>query len=458
MKRPVILGGGVVLALAALPSAASAEVSEAQFQAVLERLQAVESELDQYKLAAIESRKAELDADAEKAKKVDVKYKWGPSPTLSSSDGQFALHVHGRVVTDFGHVDDSNGRQDRNATTFRDVRLGADGTAWGDFKYKLQIDFSQNQVDIKDAFVQYVGWDPITISVGNYWTTNVLDKWSSSLQVSLVEPAGFSEAFNIQRRLGAWVTYQDGPIRIDAGAYGAALRIPDVQADNEGYALSARAVYFPKLGDNIQLHFGASVLYRSYSPAAGLDNNQTRLRVRPQSSLSAFRYIDTGNLNAKNDLFWGLEAAGVIGPVWIESEWAQDKVRGITGKSADSANFKGGYFGVGWFITGEQRGYKPGEWDRTKVLRPVGKAGGWGALALVGRVDYVDLNDNGAGIFGGKQLMLIGGVNWHLNDNMVIKLNYAHADVKDALSNKAVTNALGKSKVDSLTARFQLDW
>ena len=204
MKRPVILGGGVAFALSALSSAALAEVSEAQFQAVLERLQAVESELDQYKTAAVESRKAELAAEADK--KVGMKYKWGPSPTFQSDDGQFALHVHGRVLTDFGHVSDNNGRQDRNATTFRDVRLGADGTAFGDFKYKLQIDFSQNQVDIKDAFVQYTGWDPITISVGNYWTTNVLDKWTSSLQVSLVEPAGFSEAFNIQRRLGTWIT------------------------------------------------------------------------------------------------------------------------------------------------------------------------------------------------------------------------------------------------------------
>lgn len=456
MKRPVILGGGVAFALSALSSAASAEVSEAQFQAVLERLQAVESELDQYKTAAVESRKAELAAEADK--KVGMKYKWGPSPTFQSDDGQFALHVHGRVLTDFGHVSDNNGRQDRNATTFRDVRLGADGTAFGDFKYKLQIDFSQNQVDIKDAFVQYTGWDPITISVGNYWTTNVLDKWTSSLQVSLAEPAGFSEAFNIQRRLGAWITYQGSVFRVDAGAYGAALRIPDVQADSEGYAFSARAVYFPKIGDDIQLHFGASVLYRDYSPAAGLDNNQTRLRARPQSSLSAFRYIDTGNLNADHDLFWGVEAAAVWGPVWFESEWAQDKVKKITGKLDDSATFKGGYAGLGWFITGEKRGYKPGEWDRTKVLRPVGKAGGWGALALVGRVDYVDLNDVTANIRGGKQLMLIGGVNWHLNDNMVIKVNYAHADVKDALSNTAATNAQGKAKIDSLTARFQLDW
>lgn len=456
MKRPVILGGGVALTLAALPSAAFAEVSEAEFRALAERLQVVESELEQYKVAAVESRKAELDAEANK--KVGMKYKWGPSPTFQSDDGQFALHVHGRVVTDFGHISDSNDRQDRNATTFRDVRLGADGTAWGDFKYKLQIDFSQNQVDIKDAFVQYVGWDPITISVGNYWTTNVLDKWSSSLQVSLVEPAGFSEAFNIQRRLGAWATYQGSVFRVDAGIYGAALRIPDVQADNEGYAVSARAVYFPKLGDDIQLHFGTSVLYRSYSANSGLDNNQTRLRVRPQSSLSAFRYIDTGSLNAKNDLFIGAEAAAVWGPVWIESEWAWDKVKKITGKLDDQGSFQGGYFGVGWFITGESRGYKPGEWDRTKVLNPVGKNGGTGAIALVGRVDYVDLNDVDAGIFGGKQLMLIGGVNWHLNDNMVVKVNYAHADVKDALGNKAATNALGKAKIDSITARFQLDW
>ena len=44
---------------------------------------------------------------------------------------------------------------------------------------------------------------------------------------------------------------------------------------------------------------------------------------------------------------------------------------------------------LGYFLTGETRGYKGGKWDRTKVLKPWNE-GGWGALQINGRVDYLD--------------------------------------------------------------------
>ena len=54
-------------------------------------------------------------------------------------------------------------------------------------------------------------------------------------------------------------------------------------------------------------------------------------------------------------------------------------------------SFWGGYIEAGYFLTGETRGYKNGTWDRTKVLKPFSK-GGWGAVQLNGRVDYLDLD------------------------------------------------------------------
>ena len=54
-------------------------------------------------------------------------------------------------------------------------------------------------------------------------------------------------------------------------------------------------------------------------------------------------------------------------------------------------SFWGGYIEAGYFLTGETRGYKNGMWDRTKVLKPFSK-GGWGAVQINGRVDYLDLD------------------------------------------------------------------
>ncbi|MHC5879762.1 porin, partial [Streptococcus pyogenes] len=47
----------------------------------------------------------------------------------------------------------------------------------------------------------------------------------------------------------------------------------------------------------------------------------------------------------------------------------------------DDPSFTGGYVELGYYLTGETRGYSGGRWARTKVLRPVG-AGGWGAFQV----------------------------------------------------------------------------
>ena len=73
---------------------------------------------------------------------------------------------------------------------------------------------------------------------------------------------------------------------------------------------------------------------------------------------------------------------------------------------------------LGYYFTGETRGYKGGRFDRTKVLHPFNE-GGWGALQLNARVDYVELRDRVDGssslglrrrsiVNGGKQIALSG--------------------------------------------------
>ena len=59
--------------------------------------------------------------------------------------------------------------------------------------------------------------------------------------------------------------------------------------------------------------------------------------------------------------------------------------------SNGNPSFWGGYVEAGYFLTGETRGYKAGAWDRTKVLKPFSK-GGFGAVQVIGRVDYLDLD------------------------------------------------------------------
>src|SRR3546814_5750211 len=92
------------------------------------------------------------------------------------------------------------------------------------------------------------------------------------------------------------------------------------------------------------------------------------------------------------------------------SDWSSDVCssdlhwlkQGIDLPAATDPTYFGGYAELGYFFTGESRGYKGGTFDRTKVTNPINK-GGWGALQGIARVDYLNLNDSDAGVTGGKQ-------------------------------------------------------
>jgi phosphate-selective porin OprO/OprP len=145
-----------------------------------------------------------------------------------------------------------------------------------------------------------------------------------------------------------------------------------------------------------------------------------------------------------------LEAAAIRGPFHTAGEvhWLRsDRAAGPT------PTFFGGYAEVGYFLTGETRGYKKGVFDRTKVKRPLGD-GGFGAIQLNLRYDYLDLND--VGIVGGKQRGYEASLIWIPQDNVRFYLNYGRLQYEDA----AVVAAGGDRDygIDVFGARASVDF
>ncbi|MFM2409425.1 MAG: hypothetical protein RL481_253, partial [Pseudomonadota bacterium] len=147
-------------------------------------------------------------------------------------------------------------------------------------------------------------------------------------------------------------------------------------------------------------------------------------------------------------------------------------------------SYFGGHAEIGYFLTGETRGYGKGLWNRTKVLKPVGK-GGMGAFQMAARLDYLDLNDaslkngltnnftNGVSSLaalnsrlgrGGRQTGYMFALNWLPNDYFRFMLNYGHINVEggplaaivDPLSSDPVDQR--SYSVDLLAARMQIDF
>jgi phosphate-selective porin OprO and OprP len=96
-----------------------------------------------------------------------------------------------------------------------------------------------------------------------------------------------------------------------------------------------------------------------------------------------------------------------------------------------------------YFLTGESRNYQASKGTFSPVTPNrdfhFGE-GGWGALELAFRFSYVDLND--AGVNGGREHNITGGLNWYLTQDTRLMFNCIRARVKDRDTSPSVDNSL----------------
>jgi phosphate-selective porin OprO/OprP len=283
-----------------------------------------------------------------------------------------------------------------------------------------------------------------------------LEELTSSLATSFMERAAFTDAFNFRRRVGISGSYAAGDIVASAGVF--TDNISDLADNSDRTGLGdenksvggdARLVYAPKIGD-AQLHFGGSAHLRDTGNIAEFGGT-TRYRQRPFVHTTNTRFIGTPALRVTRETHGGLEAAFIRGPLHGAGEvhWFRPEILGRT----EDPTFFGGYAELGYFLTGETRGYRNGQFDRTKVLRPVGD-GGFGAFQVNLRYDHLDLSD--AGILGGRQHGYEASLIWIPQDHVRFLLNYGHLDYRDT----AIPAANGDRSygVDVVAARAQVDF
>ena len=111
--------------------------------------------------AKAQAASAQTTADSAKGSDLDLKVNWKGAPEFSSGDGKFTFKVRGRLETDYNHVDQDTAVTsfpDVSATELRRARLGVEGMMFYDWKYVLEVDFANDLVVMKDAYLQYQGF------------------------------------------------------------------------------------------------------------------------------------------------------------------------------------------------------------------------------------------------------------------------------------------------------------
>lgn len=467
------------------------ERQQAQIDAQQQQLEAQRAELDTLKeraeghdpaipssAVAVDTDRQRLEALARQAAQSKLEHQAAPvlrmnagRVTVTSPDGRSSLSVRGNVQVDYGHYEqdpagplssdfrrgsvgaaaarENDAARDLNdGAYFRRARLGVEGVIARDFTYRLLAEFGGSGTEaagrINDAYLAYNGLAPVSLQLGAFSPPANLADGTATEDLLFIERATPSE---LSRALGGADGRLGFGVRTGGSRWLGALTytgrtVGDPETFDSQRALVGRLGGLLVAQADYNVHMGLNGTFVMEPAQASLASGTRyglRFRDRPELRVDGTRLVDTGIIDADSAYAAGLEFAANWRNVLIQGEnfWYGIERRD---SSLPSPDFSGYYVEASWIPTGESRRYTPGgaAYQAPRPRIPFDGQGGWGAWELALRYSYTDLNDReGAagtvasidGVRGGEQSIVGAGLNWYLNTNVKLMLNYLHVDV-----------------------------
>ena len=373
-----------------------------------------------------------------------------------------------------------------NGTSIRRARFAVKGQINEDWYGEFDMDLANGLVELKDAIVRYTGIPNLDLQVGNFKENFSIQRNTTSRYLQFMERPMVCSALTPSRHLGINAKYAKDWLWLSAGAFTQEVagneewtNVADNNKDfgrNAGYSLTTKVVFRPlyKL-ENASLHIGAAYSYRTpkVSMATG-EWGTYRASARNSTSINRKKYLDTNNLkDYDHNNLWTVELAGHWDGIRYEAAYVADNVR-FKAKDAMPVNLYGWYAQVGYLLFGGKQRYDASGAKYTRI-QPGKK---WGDVELCFRYEFVDLNFPKANVFGGSAEAYAVGLNWWVNNNVKMQLNYQfnnndrYANGKDKLfvgldsagqptrDYTKVATGTGKAGVDyhMLALRFEIDF
>ena len=313
----------------------------------------------------------------------------------------------GRLELDYANYSSGVLKED-SGFDVRRFRLGLAGQIkpWPDWNYKFEIDLTDKENSLSDAYLSWRSDRWGTFRIGNQKVAQTLSGQTSSISIPFMERPLPVLAFTLKRRLGVgWDTHLK-----KLGANITLFGIdPNEDVGSHGWA--TRAYVNPARNEAGVIHLGASLMQL-------YEDDNAQLRARPESHVTDIRLVDTGVWPAiDKGSALGFEIALARGPFTFRSEaylaeWQRN--------NDSNPEFSGWYAEISWFATGEHAQYREGKFIRPKIEN---EKGAW-ELAL--RVSSLDLNDQD--VEGGKEDNLSLGVNWYSRSHWRLMGNLIKVD------------------------------
>ena len=354
---------------------------------------------------------------------------------LETADGKNKLNIGARIQLDW-NVSDPGGavkeefgiRGTPTGVEFRRARLSMAGLLYGIIDYKIEYDFAEGNADAKDV---YMGMKKVPVvqyvRVGHFKEPFSLEEITSDDFVTFQERA-LPNAFAPSRNTGLALmpVFFDEHMTASAGGFHETDDSGYGFGSEQNYNVTARVTGLPWWVDGGEklVHLGFSYSHKFR------DDTDISFSQRPESHLFPVRLVNTGNIITDGVDLVNPEFALVVGPWSMQAEYMHAFVSQVDNPNPD---FGGFYVYGSYFITeGDQRRYRPayGAFEKPIPKRNFGfgEGSGWGAWEVAARYSRLDLSSEN--VDGGAEDNLSGQVNWYLNPNTKIGLNYVWAHLE----------------------------
>lgn len=360
-----------------------------------------------------------------------IHIKWDEGLRLSNSDHSFNTKFGGRIMYDLAGFDQSIGLQRvfgivRPSTEFRRVRAFNSGQ-FGRIKYKVQFEFAKERVEIKDLYVE-IGDLPVVgqIRVGHFKEPFLLEALTSSKYTTFMEralPAMFSSSRNVglmchDQIPGTAFYWQFGLFHTEEEKRLTFNMSKGLSAIGRVSGLVLRDTERQRA-----MHVGLGIKRSS------LRDHTYHMSTRPESHLAP-KYVSTGHIEGVRNLTYAsAEAMLLLASFSLQGEYAQTYVNVVPETPGASTHiFHAFYTQASYLLTGETRNFKDSNkgFGRIRPHRNAGKHG-FGAWEVALRYSRASLNHQN--VSGGSMSNVSFGLNWYLNTQARILLNYVLSEV-----------------------------
>ncbi len=319
-----------------------------------------------------------------------------------------------------------------NGVSIRRARFAIKGQINESWYGEFDMDLADGLIELKDAIVRYTGVPNLDLQVGNFKENFSLNRNTTSRYLQFMERPMVTSALAPSRHLGINAKYAKDWFWGSLGAFAqdvaGAEEIGYVQDNNKdygrntGYSITGKVVFRPlyKMHD-ASLHIGFAGSYRrALTSVDPKEYGAYRASARNSTSINRKKYLDTDLLPGYDHNFlWTVELAGHYQGLRYEAAYIGDNVHfKKTAADPTTKNFGGWYAQAGYLLFGGSQNYDANGGKYTKVTR--GRK--WGDIELCARYEYCDLNYKN--VYGGSAEAYTLGLNWQVNNNVKIVLNY----------------------------------